>query len=361
MLRFASLYRSLLLLAAVATAAAPVSASGQPGNGSPGTPTNPEARKLFAEAVDLQQNHQESNSVDTYLKADKQDGGHCFECLHRAYILAMGIGDFKTARTVVHQGLAEPQSDANRALMRYWQGVTWQREGTHDNDKKDFEESCREFKAALQVDPSLTPAYFSYGISLAHLHRDKAARAQFNAFLSQDTELPSLHPRAQRFAEDVDLARARMAPAFSITTTDSHHVSLDGLAGKVVLIDFWATWCAPCVEALPHLRKIVEEFQGQPFVVLSVSVDEDAAAWKKFVAAHHMTWLQYRNGGPGDSLTALFGVRQIPAAFTIDADGVVQDQHVVGDKQLDDELKNLVAQAVERQNRNPQAASISPQ
>jgi thiol-disulfide isomerase/thioredoxin len=47
-----------------------------------------------------------------------------------------------------------------------------------------------------------------------------------------------------------------MAPAFAVTTTDGQRVSLDDLKGKVVLIDFWATWCAPCREAMPHMRDI---------------------------------------------------------------------------------------------------------
>ena len=171
--------------------------------------------------------------------------------------------------------------------------------------------------------------------------------------------MPNLHPRAQRFAEDVDLARARVAPDFSITTLDGQHISLDSLAGKVVLIDFWATWCGPCVEALPHLRKIVQEFQGQPFVALSVSVDEDAAKWRKFVAANNMTWLQYHDGDSDISLAALFGVHQVPATFSIKADGVLEDQHLVGDEHIDDKLKKLIAQAVAMQSQSPQTSSTT--
>lgn len=340
----------LLLLAAVALSAVPAPAAAQSGSVVPAE-ASPDARKLFAEAAEMQRDGQNSSAIVNYLEANKLDGGRCFECIHRAYMLAIQTEDFKTARAAVDEGLAATPSDADRGLMHYWLGVAWQREGTREQNGKDLEESCTEFKTALSIDPSLTPAYFSYGISLARLHRDREARKQFNAFLTRDKDLPSLHPRAERFVEDVSLARARMAPDFSITTLEGQRFSLDSLAGKVVLIDFWATWCAPCVAELPDLRNIVQEFQGQPFVLLSVSMDEDTAKWKKFVVAQHMTWPQFHDGDSGVSLANLFGVHKIPFTFSINAEGVVEDQHLGGNAQLDAKLKQLVAQAVERQQR----------
>ena len=138
-----------------------------------------------------------------------------------------------------------------------------------------------------------------------------------------------------------------MAPPFSFTTLDGKNVSMDGLAGKVVLIDFWATWCGPCREALPHIRSIAKKFDGQPFVVISISLDKDEAKWKDFVAKNGMTWLQYRNGaGFEGNIAKQFSVTAIPATFTIDADGVLEDQHV-GDADIEGKLKKLVARAAE--------------
>jgi thiol-disulfide isomerase/thioredoxin len=348
-----------LLAAAIAAAAAPVHAFAQQGNATPGQPSSSRARKLFSDAMDWQRRGEENNAISSFRKANKEDGGRCFECMRRAYTLAMGIDDFQTARAAVEEGMAGAQTDADRAMMQFWLGMAWQREGVQEKIDKDFVESCDAFKTALALDPAFTATHFSYGVSFAHLHQDDNARAQFNAFLKQDKELPALHPRARRFLENLDLARARMAPAFSITTLDGQHVSLDSLTGKVVLIDFWATWCGPCIEALPHLRKIVQEFHNQPFVALSVSVDEDADKWKKFVEANGMTWPQYHDGGSGLSLAALFGVHQVPATFSINADGVLEDQHLVGDQHIDDKLKKLVDQAVAAQNHSSRSTSSS--
>jgi peroxiredoxin len=154
--------------------------------------------------------------------------------------------------------------------------------------------------------------------------------------------------RALRYISQPELARARMAPPFAITTTDGQRVSMDDLAGKVVLIDFWATWCAPCREALPHMREIANKFQGQPLVVLSVSLDKDEQKWKDFIGKNEMTWPQYRDGGFTGPIAKMFGVEAIPHTFTIDADGVLQEEHI-GDAAIEGKLKKLVARARELQ------------
>ena len=131
-----------------------------------------------------------------------------------------------------------------------------------------------------------------------------------------------------------------------MTTLDGQRVSLDDLKGKVVLLDFWATWCGPCREALPHMKSIAKKFQGQPFVVLSVSLDQSEDTWKEFIAKNEMTWLHYRDGGFEGRLSKLFGVEAIPQTFTIDADGVLQDEHI-GDASMEGKLKKLIARAQE--------------
>jgi thiol-disulfide isomerase/thioredoxin len=58
---------------------------------------------------------------------------------------------------------------------------------------------------------------------------------------------------------------------------------MDDLQGRVVLLDFWATWCAPCREALPYIRSVAKKFQGQPLVILSVSLDTEEQNWNDFI------------------------------------------------------------------------------
>jgi thiol-disulfide isomerase/thioredoxin len=314
----------------------------------PGDPTDPKARKTYASALDWERRRAYDSAIGDYRKANKQDGGKCFECLNHAYRLAFQSGDFKAAADVAREWLPAAQSDAERAVIHYMLGRSLLEPAIRSKKNSSGLADCvAEFKTALQLDPKQSSIHYYLGIALANMQQDDAARAEFQTFLDRDRKSPDLHPRAQRFVERIDLARARMAPAFTVTTLDGQRVSMDGLAGKVVLIDFWATWCGPCREALPHISKIVKKFDGQPLVVLSVSLDDEDAKWKEFVAKNGMTWLQYRDGGFTGLLSRQFGVTGIPATFTIDADGVLEDQHV-GDADIEGKLKKLVAQAAAR-------------
>ncbi len=337
-----------LLLACAALHAAP----DQP---KPGEPTDPKARKTFLGAADWEKHGNLAAAFDDYRKANKQDGGHCTECLSRAYNLALKGGAFKDAASVAQDWLSLAQNDADRAAGHFRLGLALQREGTAEKKDQLISQSCDEFKAVLSLAPSFAGAHFALGVSLSNLHQDDAARAEFNAFLAGADTDSSLRERAARYTEHPELARARMAPPFAVTTIDGRHISMDGLAGKVVLIDFWATWCGPCREALPHVRDIAQKFQGQPFVVLSVSLDGDDAKWKDFVSKNNMTWLQYRDGKWTGPVATEFDVKAIPATFSIDADGVLEDQHV-GDADIEGRLKKMIAHAVQKQGDKPASA-----
>jgi thiol-disulfide isomerase/thioredoxin len=356
---FLNLARSRRAALAVCLAVAPcLHAADSQQAPKPGEPTDPKARKTWDSAVDWQKGRRYSAAISDFRKANQQDGGHCTECLNRAYSLANQLPDYKLAESVAREMLAGAVTPQEKAAAHFQIGMSMQREALVDKKNLDkcFADSCGEFKAALEAVPHWTAPHYALGYSLARLHQDDAARQEFSAFVDQDKSNPALHERVARYLLNMDLARATMAPAFSLVALDGQHVSLDGLTGKVVLIDFWATWCGPCRQALPHIRKIAEKFKDQPLVVLSISLDTDDAKWRGFVAKNEMTWLQYRDAGFDGHIATLFSVHAIPATFSIDADGVLEDQHV-GDGDIEGKLKKMVAHAVEVNNRKPVEAS----
>jgi thiol-disulfide isomerase/thioredoxin len=312
----------------------------------PGEPTDPKARKTYQSALDWQKQRGYQSAISDFRKANQQDGGHCTECLRRAYSIALDIGAFKDAVDISRERLAAASTPVDQAAAHFQLGMALQRQGISEKKDKCFEDSCGEFKEVLNAVPNYALAHYSMGVSLARLHQDDAARQEFSTFLNQDKNVPNLHDRVARYMENIDLARATMAPPFSLVTLDGKSVTMDGLAGKVVLIDFWATWCGPCREALPHIKKIAEKFSEQPLVVLSISVDTDDAKWRDFVAKNQMTWLQARDAGFDGKVATLFGIHAIPSTFSIDADGVLEDQHV-GDADIEGKLKKMLARAVE--------------
>ena len=186
-------------------------------------------------------------------------------------------------------------------------------------------------------------AHYLDGQVLARLNRMDAASAEFKECLSCMKPNDPIYARAQHFAEHPELSMAKMAPAFTVTALDGSKFNLDEMGGRVVLIDFWATWCGPCNAELPHVKKIAKEFAGQPLVIISVSWDNDETKWKNFISKNEMTWVQYRDAD--HSLSGRFGVEAIPHYFTIDADGVLTAEMLGSGSDVEGKLKKLIAKA----------------
>ncbi len=311
-------------------------------------PVSEKAQKTFKQGLDYLHQRMTDAALDSFKKADKQDDGHCLACQKRMIKLGIELRDWKTAETGALEMAAQAQGARNLALAHFQLGAVLMNEGIDKHKDELLVRAHEEMLKALEAVANFPAAVYSDGMVLAHMGRDGAARARFEAFVKMRPEDDPDRQRAQRFISQPDLARARMAPAFAITTTDGQRVSMDDLAGKVVLLDFWATWCGPCRDALPHMRDIARKFQGQPLVVLSVSLDSDEAKWKDFIVKNEMTWLQYRDGGFTGPIAKMFGVEAIPHTFTIDADGVLQDEHI-GDASIEGKLKKLVSRAREVQ------------
>jgi len=98
--------------------------------------------------------------------------------------------------------------------------------------------------------------------------------------------------------------------------------------GKVILLDFWASWCGPCRNALPNLKRLQAVYGGSDFVVISISEDDDESAWHAFVSSHNMTWPQ-RLDSDG-SMQSQFGVNALPTYVLIGRDGTIL-QKLVGE------------------------------
>jgi thiol-disulfide isomerase/thioredoxin len=302
------------------------------------------------------QEHKLIFALDGFRKADKQDGGHCIPCEYQAWNAAVQMGDFKAARAQAELMLANVSSPGDKAQALSFLGRTNLAEGIRDKREEAFVAAEAAFSEALRIRPNYADYLYDEAMALANLKRDDAARQRFQEFLKYANRDDVDYARAQRFVERPELARAKMAPNFRLTTLDGRTLTLESLTGKVVLIDFWATWCGPCREALPHVRQIAKKFDGQPFVVLSISLDTDEAKWKDFVAKNGMTWMQYRDGSFEGRICKLFNVTGIPATFTIDADGVLEDQHV-GDANIEGKLKKLIARAAETADHKPVQAA----
>jgi thiol-disulfide isomerase/thioredoxin len=121
-----------------------------------------------------------------------------------------------------------------------------------------------------------------------------------------------------------DLSVGQKAPAFEGKTVDAETVKFPGqFAGKVVMLDFWATWCGPCREEIPNVVAAYEKYHGKGFEVLGVTLDQKdkAEAVKSFAKDNHMPWQQVYDGGYWQAAVAVqYGIESIPRAMLVDGD-----------------------------------------
>ena len=114
------------------------------------------------------------------------------------------------------------------------------------------------------------------------------------------------------------------APRFTLQALDGSSLSLNQFRHQVLVLNFWATWCPPCVEETPSLEKFAMETKPLGVQVVGVSVDEDPAALSKFVAAYHLSYPVARD--PQQALSARYGTFKFPETYIIDRNGRVAEK-----------------------------------
>ena len=144
------------------------------------------------------------------------------------------------------------------------------------------------------------------------------------------------HPMAEQVAGSIrrlDLPGKPMK--ISGTTLDGKPFDIGSLKGKVVLVDFWATWCGPCMAEMPHLREVYEKYRDKGFEIVGISLDEDKQALEESLADAKMPWIQVyfseeNKRGFENPIANYYGISAIPAMFLIDAKGNVAHLSVRG-------------------------------
>ena len=208
-------------------------------------------------------------------------------------------------------------------LAHNLKGIALQAQAEGKNEKK-LQEAEAVLRQGLALDTAgETPTlHFNLGFVLMQLNRDAEGVAVMKKYVELDPKGPEAE-RAMKMIENPRRAREAYAPDFSIITAEGEHITLEDLRGKVVVLDFWGTWCPPCVESIPALRSLHKKFSKEPsFMLIGVSSDTEEGTWRAFTTKEKMIWPQFWDRER--RIQRAFQVRAFPTYIVIDHEGIIR-------------------------------------
>jgi len=167
-----------------------------------------------------------------------------------------------------------------------------------------------------------------------------------NAFVAAPTANPATVAEARRIIASPIRAREPFAPDFNFTTLEKENISNTSLRGKVILLDFWGTWCPPCRESVPIIRNLNKRYSGKPFQLVGVSSDDDEDVWRTYIEAQHMNWSEYIDLS-GDVQSA-FKIESFPTYIVLDKDGVVRYRQSGLGESTQGDIEDAINKALKR-------------
>lgn len=199
--------------------------------------------------------------------------------------------------------------------------------------------------------PPEVKAESSYLLLMKSSPENTTAANETSAWITKADQYVKEHP-GSRFAQMVQdkisslktLAELKTKPVdLKFTALDGREVDLEKLRGKVVLIDFWATWCGPCRAEIPEVMKTYQKLHDQGFEVVGISLDNNKAKLESFVKEKGMPWPQYfdeKDGG--NAISTKFGIESIPTMWLVNKQGMLSSTDSRGD--LENQVTKLLAE-----------------
>jgi peroxiredoxin len=274
---------------------------------------------------DLFRRRQYDEALKSFRRANEMREKQCAVCYGWMTETYMALEAYKNVIDSADKAAALAKGDTQLLLKAYNnKGLALQAQAEKkDQNKLQAAEAVFRLAVALPNAPAII--HYNLGVTLLQQNRDPEGVAELKQYVQ-------LQPRGQyielarKMIDNPRRARENYAPDFAFTSSEGEYVSLEDLRGKVVVLDFWATWCPPCVESVGEIRNLHRRYLSDRFVLLGISADSDEQAWRDFTASKKMLWPQYRD--QDRKIQRAFGIHAYPTYIIIDHEGIVRYQSI---------------------------------
>lgn len=291
-------------------------------------------------------------ALKSFKRANEMREKKCAECYGWMSETYLALEAYKNVIDSADKAVELSGGDKQLLLKVYNNKGLALQASAEKKDQKKLQSAEAVFRHALAMPEAPVILRYNLGVVLMQLNRDEEGVAEVKQYIKSQPEGQYIET-ARKLAENPRRARENYAPDFSFTSLQGEHITLDDLKGKVVVLDFWGTWCPPCVESVPELRNLYKRYSKEPsFVLIGISSDGDEDAWKEFTEKNKMVWPQYRDRNR--KILHAFNIRAFPTYMVIDHEGIVRFQSVgfswMRSANLDEAIRKqvkIVARSVE--------------
>lgn len=276
----------------------------------------------FMKGRDLYRRGKFEEALKSFKRANElrdKKSAECYGWMSETY---MALEAYKNAIECADKVIELASDDRQLMLKAYNNKGLALQQSAERKDQKKLQAAEAVFKQGLALEGAPAILRYNLGVTLLQLKRDEEGIAELKQYV-KDQPNGAYMETARNMIKDPRRARENFAPDFSFTSSEGEHITLEDLRGKVVLLDFWGTWCPPCVESVPELRNLYKRYQKDGnFVIIGISSDDDEEEWREFTVKNKMVWPQYRDHD--NRILRTYGIRAFPTYILIDHEGIVR-------------------------------------